>query len=233
MWMDQLLYNTGKAASALTPNKAIIDRCAAISSRSFVELITDQYKYWSNHSMHIRYSKSDLRYDVENGYLEYHPGEPTPELVHLVEYAMAMSLTLNEYVFSCLAHDKHDDDLSDAKTVAQPNTTAPNPGHKVGRMHVTLCCGMMSHVHSTLSKDKDSVGLVFDKLTPDEFQPMLDDLPPDVAAHVIYVQEDISKWSYNTFKNLMHKHLNLAVNQLAIGSRFATHGTAAPQRITT
>ena len=51
--------------------------------------------------------------------------------------------------------------------------------------------------------------------TPAEFQPMLDDLPPDVAAHVIYVQEDISKWTYNTFKNLMHKHLDLAVNQLA------------------
>ena len=50
---------------------------------------------------------------------------------------------------------------------------------------------------------------------PDEFQPMLDDLPPDVAACVIYVQEDISKWSYNTFKNLVRKHLNLAVNQLA------------------
>ena len=73
----------------------------------------------------------------------------------------------------------------------------------------------MSHVHSALSKDKDGVGLVFDKLTPAEFQPMLDDLPPDVAAHVIYVQEDISRWTYNTFKNLVCKHLNLSVNQLA------------------
>ena len=71
--MDQLLYDTGKAASVLTLNKAIIDRCAAISGRSFVELITNQYKYWSNHSMHICYSKSNLRYDVENGYLEYRP----------------------------------------------------------------------------------------------------------------------------------------------------------------
>ena len=78
-----------------------------------------------------------------------------------------------------------------------------------------LCCGTMSHVHSALSKDKDGVGLVFDKLTPGEFQPMLDDLPPDVAARVIYVQEDISKWSYNTFKNLVRKHLDLSVSQLA------------------
>ena len=31
VWMDQPLYDTGKAASALTPNKAIIDRCAAIN----------------------------------------------------------------------------------------------------------------------------------------------------------------------------------------------------------
>ena len=128
VWMDQPLYDTGKAASALTPNKAIIDRCAAISGRSFVELVTDQYKYWSNHSMHIRYGKSDLRYDVENGYLEYRPGAPTPKLARLVEYAMAMSLTLDEYVFSCLARDKHDDDLSDAETVGQPDATVPDPG---------------------------------------------------------------------------------------------------------
>ena len=144
-----------------------------ISSRSFVELITDQYKYWSNHGMHIRYSKSDLRYDVENGYLEYCPGEPTPELARLVEYAMAMLPTLDEYMFSCLAHNKHNDDLSNTKTATQPDNTTPDPGRKVGRVHVTLCCGTMSHVHSALSKDKDGVGLVFDKLTPDEFQPML------------------------------------------------------------
>ena len=63
--MDQPLYDTGKAASALTPNKAIIDRCAAINGRSFVELVTDQYKYWSNQGLHIQYSKSNLRYDVK------------------------------------------------------------------------------------------------------------------------------------------------------------------------
>ena len=118
VWMDQPLYDTGKAASALTPNKAIIDRCATINGRSFVELVTDQYKYWSNQGMHIRYGKSDLRYDVENGYLEYHPGEPTPELARLVKYAMAVSPTLDEYVFLCLACNKHNDDLSDAETVA-------------------------------------------------------------------------------------------------------------------
>ena len=41
VWMDQLLYDTGNAAGALTLNKAIIDRCAAINSRSFAELATD------------------------------------------------------------------------------------------------------------------------------------------------------------------------------------------------
>ena len=29
------------------------------------------------------------------------------------------------------------------------------------------------------------------------------------------MQEDISRWTYNTFKNLVRKHLNLSVNQLA------------------
>ena len=136
--MDQPLYDTGKSASVLMLNKAIIDRCAAINGRSFVELVTDQYKYWSNTGMHIRYSKSDLQYDIKNSYLEYCPGEPTPELAHLVEYAMAMSPMLEEYMSSCLAHNKHDDNLSDAETVAQPDTTAPDPGHKVSHVHITL-----------------------------------------------------------------------------------------------
>ena len=35
VWMDQPLYDTGKAASALTLNKAIIDRCTVINGRSF------------------------------------------------------------------------------------------------------------------------------------------------------------------------------------------------------
>ena len=100
--------------------------------------------------MHIRYSKSDLRYDVENSYLEFRPGEPTPELARLVEYVMATTLTLDEYVHSCLACNKHDDDLSDAETVAQPDDAKPDLGRKVGCMHVTLCCGTMSHVHSAL-----------------------------------------------------------------------------------
>ena len=137
--MDQLLYNTGKAASAITLNKAIIDRCTAINGRSFVELVTDQYKYWTNQGMHIQYSQRDLWYDVKNSYLEYCPGEPTPELACLVEYAMAMSLMLDEYVFSCLSCSKHGDDLSDAETVTQPGATAPDPGRKVGHAHVTMC----------------------------------------------------------------------------------------------
>ena len=77
------------------------------------------------------------------------------------------------------------------------------------------CCSVRPLQAPALSKDKDGVGLIFNKLTPAEFQPMLDDLPPDVAARVIYVQSDISKWTYTTFRNLVRKHLDLAVNQLA------------------
>ena len=107
----------------------------------------------------------------------YCPGEPTSELAHLVEYMMAVSPTLDEHVHSCLAHDRLDDDLSDAETVGQPDAMAPDPGCKVGHTHATLCCNMMSHMHSMLLKDRDGIGLVFDKLMPAEFQPMLNDLP--------------------------------------------------------
>ena len=209
--VDELLFDTGKAAKALKPNMAVVQRAKHINGKSYIELARDGYHYENNQQKMCKYGRADLKYDLQHGYLTLKKGMQSADLVQALTEARASVLTLDEYVQE-LAHSADVAD-SDAETVEADESTAPDWSEAVYERHIVVCSGTLSAAISILTKHKLARVLCVDIMDKDYVAKEL--CPPELQDRFEYVHLDVRELSYRTFQNLARDKLHVKVSQLS------------------